>query len=281
MSQPQQPGKKKANPDCPLCHGYGMIVEDEFQKSAPACHLCFPMKQELAKASSAPASPVEEKMEYWVSVKEKLPDEGGRYWCYVEVVGDLGESHFQWNCSFDPHMQSFSDNMVTMHVIYWQPLAPEPKQRGNTSKPSPVIEETEMNITDPETTDERNYRKLSEWYLRQLRECQEELRLLKSPSVIEIGEHDQIPKWFIEWAKEEFENTRQEKGNWSAWSCYAQGTEAAYRKLAPAPLPAPAPIAEGPESGNYYCDESKKNGFACKVQCGHCQEAEYFKATEG
>lgn len=53
---------------------------------------------------------------------------------------------------------------------------------------SPVIEGVEINITDPETTDEKTYRKLSEWYLKQLRECQDELRRLKAPPVIEIGE---------------------------------------------------------------------------------------------
>lgn len=62
------------------------------------------------------------------------------------------------------------------------------------SKPSSVIEGVETNIMDPETTDERTCRKLSEWYLKQLRECQEELRRLKAPPVIEIGEVGEIPE---------------------------------------------------------------------------------------
>jgi hypothetical protein len=55
---------------------------------------------------------------------------------------------------------------------------------------SPVMDAVELNIVDPETTDERTYRKLSEWYLKQLRECQEEMRKLKActPPPIEPGE---------------------------------------------------------------------------------------------
>lgn len=51
------------------------------------------------------------------------------------------------------------------------------------SKKSPgtFIEAEETNINDPETSDERSQRKLAEWYLGQLRECQEELRQLKTP----------------------------------------------------------------------------------------------------
>lgn len=44
---------KKANPDCPLCHGYGIIVKDDFQKDVPECHLCFPPDKEVLKKSAA------------------------------------------------------------------------------------------------------------------------------------------------------------------------------------------------------------------------------------
>ncbi|PJR10659.1 hypothetical protein CDD79_07080 [Raoultella ornithinolytica] len=37
----------------------------------------------------------------WIPVSEKLPEEGGRYWCYVEEQTDLGKSHYQWNCSWN------------------------------------------------------------------------------------------------------------------------------------------------------------------------------------
>lgn len=36
----------------------------------------------------------------WVRVEDRLPEEGGRYWCYVEEVNDLGVAHYQWNISY-------------------------------------------------------------------------------------------------------------------------------------------------------------------------------------
>jgi hypothetical protein len=107
---------------------------------------------------------------------------------------------------------------------------------------SPVIEAAELNISDPETTDERTYRKLSEWYLKQLRECQEELRQLKAPPIIEVGEQKRdIPKWFKIWSFGEWCDTEMPDNHNDA-DIFEAGTNAAYRKLAPASHPAPAPI---------------------------------------
>lgn len=50
-----------------------------------------------------------------------------------------------------------------------------------------------------------------------------------APQPTESPVHGEVPADIMEWAKEEFETTRQEKGNWSAWACYAQGIEAMYR----------------------------------------------------
>jgi hypothetical protein len=63
----------------------------------------------------------------WISVKDRLPEEGGRFWCFVEEINDLGRSHFQWNCSFDPLTELFSDNFKTLRVTHWIPLAENPK----------------------------------------------------------------------------------------------------------------------------------------------------------
>lgn len=64
-------------------------------------------------------------MDNWISIEDKLPKEGGRYWCYVEYINDLGKSNFQWNCSFDPNTKLFSDNLERMNVTHWM-LLPSP-----------------------------------------------------------------------------------------------------------------------------------------------------------
>lgn len=45
---------KRTNPNCPLCHGYGMIVKDEFQKQAPACPLCHKEEEKMLKQVKNP-----------------------------------------------------------------------------------------------------------------------------------------------------------------------------------------------------------------------------------
>jgi|SRR5882757_533611 len=63
----------------------------------------------------------------WISVNDELPNEGGRYWCYVKELNDLGISHFQWNCSFTPG-EGFSDLCQRMNVTHWTYLLESPKQ---------------------------------------------------------------------------------------------------------------------------------------------------------
>lgn len=56
----------------------------------------------------------------WIPVSERLPEEGGRYWCYVEEQNSLGKSHYQWNCSWNGDV--WSDNALTGRVTHWMPL---------------------------------------------------------------------------------------------------------------------------------------------------------------
>lgn len=63
----------------------------------------------------------------WKSADTHPPSEGGRYWCLVAEINDLGTSHFQWNCSYHPKEKRWSDNFETMRVIYWTELAPLPE----------------------------------------------------------------------------------------------------------------------------------------------------------
>ncbi|HBV6182328.1 TPA: DUF551 domain-containing protein [Klebsiella pneumoniae] len=57
----------------------------------------------------------------WIPVSERLPEEGGRYWCYVEEQNSLGKSHYQWNCSWNGDrwwVESEGGGIVT----HWMPL---------------------------------------------------------------------------------------------------------------------------------------------------------------
>ncbi|HFE8672409.1 TPA: DUF551 domain-containing protein [Klebsiella pneumoniae] len=62
----------------------------------------------------------------WIPVSERLPEEGGRYWCYVEEQNSLGKSHYQWNCSWNKG--AWSDKALTGRVTHWMPLPNPPKE---------------------------------------------------------------------------------------------------------------------------------------------------------
>jgi len=61
----------------------------------------------------------------WVACSERMPEESGRYWCYIEEQNDLGKSHYQWNCSWNGErwwVESENGGRVT----HWQPLPSPP-----------------------------------------------------------------------------------------------------------------------------------------------------------
>ncbi|EPV5018329.1 DUF551 domain-containing protein [Citrobacter freundii] len=63
----------------------------------------------------------------WIPVSERMPDEIGRYWCYVEEQNSLGKSHYQWNCSWNGErwwVESDNGGRVTD----WMPLPAAPQQ---------------------------------------------------------------------------------------------------------------------------------------------------------
>lgn len=66
----------------------------------------------------------------WISVADRLPEEGGRYWCYLREITDLGASNFQWNCAYNEGEKRFSDcNLVNgEQVTHWTPLLEPPKK---------------------------------------------------------------------------------------------------------------------------------------------------------
>lgn len=62
----------------------------------------------------------------WIPVSERLPEEGVRYWCYVEEQNSLGKSHYQWNCSWNGDV--WYDNALTGRVTHWMPLPTAPQE---------------------------------------------------------------------------------------------------------------------------------------------------------
>lgn len=88
---------------------------------------------ELAKAiRKGPALPVQPssgslQLPQWIPCSERMPEETGRYWCYVEEQNDLGKSHYQWNCSWNGNrwwVESENGGRVT----HWQPLPSAPQE---------------------------------------------------------------------------------------------------------------------------------------------------------
>lgn len=65
----------------------------------------------------------------WIPVSERMPEEGGRYWCYVEEQNSLGKSHYQWNCSWNGDV--WSDKALTGRVTHWMQLPAAPQEVGD------------------------------------------------------------------------------------------------------------------------------------------------------
>ncbi|EJG2193381.1 DUF551 domain-containing protein [Klebsiella oxytoca] len=69
----------------------------------------------------------------WIPVSERLPEVGGRYWCYVEEQTDLGKSHYQWNCSWNGErwwVEGEDGGIVT----HWMPLPAAPQEASSESQ---------------------------------------------------------------------------------------------------------------------------------------------------
>ncbi|EDI0966836.1 DUF550 domain-containing protein [Salmonella enterica subsp. enterica serovar Newport] len=103
-----------------LAHNIG----DKFlaQKIWYACRAA--MLQRVENAESRCGNP-KVSPDGWIPVSERMPEESGRYWCYVEEQNSLGKSHYQWNCSWNG--QAWSDKALSGRVTHWMPL-PEPPQ---------------------------------------------------------------------------------------------------------------------------------------------------------
>ncbi|EBG3127932.1 TPA: DUF551 domain-containing protein [Salmonella enterica subsp. enterica serovar Heidelberg] len=88
-------------------NGYILLVQDA--------------KPNFKPAGNSPVTP-----DCWIPVSERMPEEGGRYWCYVEEQNSLGKSHYQWNCSWNGEV--WSDKALSGRVTHWMPLPAAPQQ---------------------------------------------------------------------------------------------------------------------------------------------------------
>ncbi|HBR7673042.1 TPA: DUF551 domain-containing protein [Klebsiella pneumoniae] len=81
----------------------------------------------LAAAPQSPGSEPATAPGKWIPVSERMPEDSGRYWCYVEEQNDLGKSHYQWNCSWNGDrwwVESEGGGIVT----HWMPLPAAPQE---------------------------------------------------------------------------------------------------------------------------------------------------------
>lgn len=80
----------------------------------------------LAAAPQSPGSEPATVPDTWIPVSERMPEEGGRYWCYVEEQNSLGKSHYQWNCSWNGEI--WGGAMMYGRVTHWMPLPAAPQE---------------------------------------------------------------------------------------------------------------------------------------------------------
>ncbi|HBX5243020.1 TPA: DUF551 domain-containing protein [Klebsiella pneumoniae] len=81
----------------------------------------------LAAAPQSPGSEPATVPGKWIPVSERLPEDSGRYWCYVEEQNDLGKSHYQWNCSWNGDRWWVESEGVGI-VTHWMPLPAAPQE---------------------------------------------------------------------------------------------------------------------------------------------------------
>ncbi|KVI72196.1 hypothetical protein AWS46_02985 [Klebsiella aerogenes] len=89
-----------------------------------ACRAAMLQAEPVTTANKLGNSPVIP--DTWIPVSERLPEEGGRYWCYVEEQNSLGKSHYQWNCSWNGEI--WGGAMMYGRVTHWMPLPNPPKE---------------------------------------------------------------------------------------------------------------------------------------------------------
>jgi len=80
---------------------------------------------QLAWQASREALKAEQGEDGWIACADRMPEEGGRYWCYVEEINSLGRSHYQWNCSWNG--EEWGGEALSGRVTHWMPLPSPPE----------------------------------------------------------------------------------------------------------------------------------------------------------
>lgn len=128
-------------PDEMPCGGAADDYHDGYQDGWNACRAAMLQAGDAVRDLSTPVDPQVAEYEQnvmqagnspvipdtWIPVSERLPEEGGRYWCYVGEQNDLGKSHYQWNCSWNGErwwVESENGGIVT----HWMPLPAAPQE---------------------------------------------------------------------------------------------------------------------------------------------------------
>ncbi len=106
------------------CGGAAYDYHDGYQDGWNACRAAMLQAEPVTSANKLGKSPVIP--DTWIPVSERLPEEGGRYWCYVEEQNSLGKSHYQWNCSWNGEI--WGGAMMYGRVTHWMPLPAAPQE---------------------------------------------------------------------------------------------------------------------------------------------------------
>lgn len=80
-----------------------------------------------AEKIQAERDALSESVQEWIPCRERMPEEIGRYWCYVEEQNDFGKSHYQWNCSWNGD-RWWVESENSGRVTHWMPLPAAPQQ---------------------------------------------------------------------------------------------------------------------------------------------------------
>ncbi|MDU2018909.1 MAG: DUF551 domain-containing protein [Leclercia adecarboxylata] len=85
-------------------------------------------REEMLQGAETVSQPCTLHVARWVACSERMPEEIGRYWCYVEEQNSLGKSHYQWNCSWNGEL--WGGEMMYGRVTHWMPLPTGPQQEA-------------------------------------------------------------------------------------------------------------------------------------------------------
>ncbi|WP_260767353.1 DUF551 domain-containing protein [Klebsiella aerogenes] len=110
-------------PEMTACQAYDLLMKkggvmSPVDAAVFAWNAC---RAAMLQAGNSPAIP-----DTWIPVSDHLPEEGGRYWCYVEEQNSLGKSHYQWNCSWNGEI--WGGAMMHGRVTHWMPLPAAPQE---------------------------------------------------------------------------------------------------------------------------------------------------------